>query len=110
MPRLFSAYVIVDWSAASKPTTGADSVWIGVLKRDVRFRLAFESFNEATRSGAEALLGPAGGIDAGVSVGRPGPGGGIGLRRALRARAAGAGPKRGTRWRCSQPRACRAEP
>ena len=56
MPRLFSAYVIVDWSAASKPTTGADSIWIGVLKRDVRFRLAFESFNEATRSGAEARL------------------------------------------------------
>ena len=56
MPRLFSAYVIVDWSAASKPTTGADSIWIGVLKRDVRFRLAFESFNEATRSAAEARL------------------------------------------------------
>ncbi len=56
MPRLFSAYVIVDWSAASKPTTGADSIWIGVLKRDVRFRLAFESFNEATRAQAEARL------------------------------------------------------
>ena len=56
MPRLFSAYVIVDWSAASKPTTGADSIWIGVLKRDVRFRLAFESFNEATRTAAEARL------------------------------------------------------
>jgi hypothetical protein len=56
VPRLFSAYVIVDWSAASKPTTGADSVWIGVLKRDVRFRLAFESFNEATRTEAEARL------------------------------------------------------
>ena len=35
MPRLFSAYVIVDWSAAAKPTTGADSIWIGVLKRDL---------------------------------------------------------------------------
>jgi len=56
VPRLFSAYVIVDWSAASKPTTGADSIWIGVVKRDVRFRLAFESFNEATRSAAEARL------------------------------------------------------
>jgi hypothetical protein len=56
VPRLFSAYVIVDWSAASKPTTGADSVWIGVLKRDVRFRLAFESFNEATRAEAEKRL------------------------------------------------------
>ena len=56
MPRLFSAYVIVDWSAASKPTTGADSIWIGVLKRDVRFRMAFESFNPATRVEAEAKL------------------------------------------------------
>ncbi len=56
MSRLFSAYVIVDWSAAAKPTTGADSVWIGVLKRDVRFRLTFESFNPATRNEAEAKL------------------------------------------------------
>jgi len=56
VPRLFSAYIIVDWSAASKPTTGADSVWIGVLKRDVRFRMAFESYNPATRGEAEARL------------------------------------------------------
>lgn len=56
MPRLFSAYVIVDWSAAAKPTTGADSVWIGVLKRDVRFRMAFESFNPSTRAEAEKRL------------------------------------------------------
>lgn len=56
MPRLFSAYVIVDWSAASKPTTGADSVWIGVLKRDVRFRMAFESYNPATRGEADKRL------------------------------------------------------
>ena len=56
MTRLFSAYVIVDWSAASKPTTGADSVWIGVLKRDVRFRMAFESFNTPTRGEAEKRL------------------------------------------------------
>jgi len=54
--RLFSAYVIVDWSAAAKPTTGADSVWIGVLKRDVRFRLTFESHNPATRQEAETKL------------------------------------------------------
>jgi hypothetical protein len=54
--RLFNAYVIVDWSAASKPNTGADSVWIGVLKRDVRFRLGFEAFNPATRAEAEAKL------------------------------------------------------
>lgn len=56
MPRLFSAYVIVDWSAEAKPKTGADSVWIGVLKRDVRFRLAFEAFNPPTRAEAEAKL------------------------------------------------------
>ena len=56
MARLFNAYVIVDWSAAAKPTTGADSVWIGVLKRDVRFRLAFEAHNPATRAQAETLL------------------------------------------------------
>ncbi|MBI1685368.1 cobalamin biosynthesis protein CbiG [Caulobacter hibisci] len=56
MSRLFSAYVIVDWSAAAKPTTGADSVWIGVLKRDVRFRLTFESYNPATRNEAESKI------------------------------------------------------
>jgi len=56
VPRLFSAYIIVDWSAAAKPTTGADSIWIGVLKRDVRFRMAFESYNPATRAEAEKRL------------------------------------------------------
>jgi hypothetical protein len=54
--RLFNAYVAVHWSTATKPTTGADSVWIGVLKRDVRFRFAFEAHNPATRVQAEALL------------------------------------------------------
>ena len=56
MTRLFSAYVIVDWSAAAKPNTGADSVWIGVLKRDVRFRMHFESHNPPTRAAAEKVL------------------------------------------------------
>src|SRR6185503_4882739 len=56
VPRLFSAYVIVDWSAASKPAQGADSIWIGVLKRDVRFRMAFEAFNPPTRAEAETKL------------------------------------------------------
>jgi hypothetical protein len=55
--RLFKAYVVVRWSAASKPTTGADSVWIGVLKPDVRFRLSFEAHNPSTRAQAEILLG-----------------------------------------------------
>ncbi|HEY7852728.1 MAG TPA: cobalamin biosynthesis protein CbiG [Caulobacteraceae bacterium] len=56
MARLFNAYLIVHWSAAAKPTTGADSVWIGVLKRDVRFRLAFEAHNPSTRAQGEALI------------------------------------------------------
>lgn len=54
--RLFQAYVMVDWSAASKPATGADSIWIGVLKRNVRFQMAFESHNPPTRAEAEKLL------------------------------------------------------
>ncbi|HWD66827.1 MAG TPA: cobalamin biosynthesis protein CbiG [Caulobacteraceae bacterium] len=56
MARLFKAYVIVRWSAASKPTAGNDAVWIGVLKPDVRFRLAFEAHNPTTRAQAEKLL------------------------------------------------------
>ncbi len=56
MARLFNAYLMVHWNTATKPTTGADSVWIGVLKRDVRFRLAFEAHNPATRAQAEALI------------------------------------------------------
>ena len=56
MARLFNAYVIVDWSAASKPTTGSDSIWVGVLKRDVRFRMAFESHNPPPRAAAETLI------------------------------------------------------
>lgn len=54
--RLFQAYVAVDWSAAAKPATGADSIWIGVLKRNVRFQMAFEAHNPATRVEAERLL------------------------------------------------------
>lgn len=56
MSRLFSAYVMVDWSASAAPKTGKDSIWIGVFKRDVRFRLAFEAHNPATRAEATALL------------------------------------------------------
>lgn len=56
MSRLFDAYVMVDWSAASKPTTGSDSIWIGVLKKNVRFQLAFEAHNPPTRAEAFAFL------------------------------------------------------
>jgi hypothetical protein len=54
--RLFKAYVMVDWSAAATPKTGKDSVWIGVLKRDVRFQPTFEAFNPPTRAAAEKQL------------------------------------------------------
>ena len=47
---------MVDWSAAAKPATGPDSIWVGVLKRNVRFQMAFEAHNPATRADAETLL------------------------------------------------------
>lgn len=56
MNRLFGAYVMVDYSAAEGKKTGESSVWIGVMKRDVRFRLSYDSYNPATRSEAAAQL------------------------------------------------------
>ncbi|HYG26260.1 MAG TPA: cobalamin biosynthesis protein CbiG [Caulobacteraceae bacterium] len=56
MKRLFSAYVMIDWSAASSPKAGKDSIWIGVIKRDIRFRPTFEAFNPVTRQEAMAQL------------------------------------------------------
>lgn len=56
MARLFDAYMIVDWSAASKAASGADSIWIGVLKRDVRFRLVHTNHNAPTRAEAQAFI------------------------------------------------------
>jgi len=55
--RLFDAYIIADWTAAEGKKLGDQSVWIGVAKRDVRFRLYTETHNVATRSEGEALLG-----------------------------------------------------
>jgi len=49
MSRHFDNYIMVDWSASSKNNTGSDSIWIGVLKRDVRLQLRFESYNPPTR-------------------------------------------------------------
>jgi hypothetical protein len=56
MSRLFHAYMMVDWSAAAKPASGADSIWVGVLKRNVRFQLSFDAHNPATRAEAEKLI------------------------------------------------------
>ena len=52
MARLFDSYVMVDWSAASKPATGADSIWIGALTPDSRLKLAFKASNPPTRAKA----------------------------------------------------------
>ena len=57
MPRLFDAYVIVRWSAASKAAAaGADSVLIGLVRRDVRFRNAYSAQSAATRAEGEKKL------------------------------------------------------
>ncbi len=52
MARLFDSYIMVDWSAASKPATGADSIWIGALTPDSRLKLAFKASNPPTRAKA----------------------------------------------------------
>ena len=56
MARLFDAYIIADWTAAETKKLGDSSLWIGVAKRDVRFRLYTETHNVATRAEGEALL------------------------------------------------------
>jgi hypothetical protein len=56
MARLFDSYVMVDWSAASKPATGADSIWIGAMTPDSRLKLAFKASNPPTRAKAIAEL------------------------------------------------------
>ncbi len=56
MARLFNAYVMVDWSAAATAKAGKDSIWIGLTKRDIRFRPTFEAFNPPTRQAAETQL------------------------------------------------------
>lgn len=57
MPRLFDAYIIVDWSAAAKPTTGANSIWVGVRARDARLKFQFTSVNPKTRLEARQFIG-----------------------------------------------------
>nr|MDJ0922337.1 hypothetical protein [Henriciella sp.] len=56
MSRLFDAYIIVDWSAASKPTRGANSIWIGMLARDARLKFRFTAVNPKTRAEARQFL------------------------------------------------------
>lgn len=56
MARLFDAYIIVDWSAASKPALGANSIWVGALARDARLKFQFQSANPSTRKKARELI------------------------------------------------------
>lgn len=57
MRQLFDAYIVVDWSAAAKPVTGANSIWIGVRARDARLKYKFTSTNPSTRLAARSLIG-----------------------------------------------------
>ena len=56
MPALFDAYIMVDWSAAAKPTTGANSIWIGILAKDARLKLQFRAVNPDTRLKARDFI------------------------------------------------------
>ncbi len=56
MARLFDAYIIVDWSAASKPAQGANSIWIGTLARDARLKFQYQGANPSTRQAAREMI------------------------------------------------------
>lgn len=56
MARLFDAYIIANWTAAETKKLGEGSIWFGVAKRDVRFRLYVETHNAATRAEGEKML------------------------------------------------------
>ena len=51
---MFDSFVIVDWSAASQPKMGRDSIWICAVDRDGAERLVE---NPRTRHSAKHLLG-----------------------------------------------------
>ena len=82
---LFERIVVVDWSARSTPTTGADSVWIAVadsggieLSNPSTRRAALTEITAATNSGRSTLIGvdfslgfPRGATEALGLVGRP---------------------------------------
>ncbi len=53
---LFDSYIMVDWSAASKPVTGANSIWIAALERSSSCDLKLKTRNIPTRFEAVAFL------------------------------------------------------
>lgn len=52
---VFDAYMMVDWSAASTPCTGTDSIWI-FLREDDGTQVREQCWNPPTRAEAVALL------------------------------------------------------
>jgi precorrin-8X/cobalt-precorrin-8 methylmutase len=56
MEALFDAYVMVDWSAETRPKTGTDSVWWACLERDGDTLVERRVSNPPTRALAEAEL------------------------------------------------------
>lgn len=52
MASIFANYLIVDWSAASEPRTGADSIWICWLQVHKTGRWTLQSTNPDTRARA----------------------------------------------------------
>ena len=56
MRSLFDAYMIVDWSAAAKPVTGANSIWIGIRARDAHLKFRFTCANPKTRLAARHFI------------------------------------------------------
>lgn len=56
MAALFDAYIIVDWSAAAKPVSGANSIWIGTRTRTSKTRSSFKSENPVTRLAARRRI------------------------------------------------------
>ena len=56
MPRLFDAYIMVDWSASSVPTRSKDSIWVGVLDSHSDGEVSFDAVNPETRLLARKLI------------------------------------------------------
>lgn len=54
LASLFRNYLIVDWSAASTPKTGPDSVWYAWIERHRDGRWGYQSSNPSTRRQAAA--------------------------------------------------------
>lgn len=56
MAALFDAYIMVDWSAASKPARGANSIWIATCTRRPNAEILTDTVNPPTRRAAQDLI------------------------------------------------------